>query len=61
MLFARVLGLAVAAALGACVLLYLATGERRYLRYAWQIFKVALYLLVLVLLLIFGERLVNDF
>jgi hypothetical protein len=60
-LFARVLGLAVATALGACVLLYLATGERRYLRYAWQIFKVALYLFVLVLLLILGERLVNDF
>jgi hypothetical protein len=59
-LFVRVLGLAVVAALGICVLLYLASGERRYLRYAWQIFKGALFLLVLILLLIFGERLVND-
>ena len=60
MLFARVLGLAVVVALGVCVLLYLASGERRYLRYAWQIFRGALFLLVLILLLLFGERLVND-
>lgn len=57
MLFARVLGLLVAGALGACVLLYLVSGERRYLGYAWRIFKYALFLLVFVLLLIFGERL----
>jgi hypothetical protein len=60
-LFARVLGLAVAAVLGVCVVLFLATGERRYLRLAWQVFRIALFLLVLVLLLIFGEQLVNDF
>ena len=60
MLFARVLGLAVAVALGVCIVLYLASGERRYLRYAWQIFKVALALFVVTLLLILGERLVND-
>jgi hypothetical protein len=53
----RVLGLLVAVALGACVLMYLVTGERRYLRYAWLVFKYALFLFVLVLLLIFGERL----
>jgi len=60
-LFARVVGLAVAVALGVCVLLYLASGERRYLRYAWVIFRAALFLFVLTLLLIFGERLVNEF
>jgi len=60
-LFARVVGLAVAVALGVCVLLYLASGERRYLRYAWVIFRAALFLFVLALLLIFGERLVNEF
>jgi len=32
------------------------TGERRYLRIAWQTFKYAPFLLVLVLLLLFGER-----
>jgi hypothetical protein len=59
-LFARVLGLAVAVALGVCIVLYLASGERRYLRYAWQVLKVALALFVVALLLILGERLVND-
>lgn len=57
MLLIRVLGLLVAVALGGCVLMYFVTGERRYLGYAWQVFKYALFLFVLVLLLIFGERL----
>jgi hypothetical protein len=56
-LLIRVLGLLAAIALGGCVLMYLLTAERRYLRYAWQVFKYALFLLVLVLLLLFGERL----
>ena len=60
MLLARVLGLAVAVALAVCVVLYVATGERRYLRSAWLIFRIALALFVLILLLVFGERLVND-
>ena len=57
MLFARVLGLLVAGALGVCVLLYLATGERRYLGYAWRIFKYAVISLAAVLLLFAGEAL----
>ena len=57
MLLVRVLGLLVAVALGVCVLMYMMTGERKYLRYAWQVFKYALFLVVLVLLLLFGERL----
>ena len=57
MLLVRVLGLLVAVALGVCVLMYMVSGERRYLRYAWQTFKYALFLAVLVLLLLFGERL----
>jgi hypothetical protein len=56
-LLLRVLGLLVAVALGACVLMYMLTGERKYLRYAWQTFKYALFLFVLILLLFFGERL----
>lgn len=51
------LGLLVAVALGACVLMYMLTAERRYLRYAWQTFKYGVFLFVLVLLLFFGERL----
>ena len=57
MLIVRILGLLVAVALGVCVLMYVMSGERKYLRYAWQVFKYALFLLVLILLLLFGERL----
>ena len=57
MLLLRVLGLLVAVALSACVLMYMLTGERKYLRYAWLTFKYALFLVVLILLLFFGERL----
>ena len=57
MLLLRVLGLLVAVALGACVLTYMLTGERKYLRYALQTLKYALFLFVLILLLFFGERL----
>ena len=55
----RLVGLAVAVVLGVCVVLYMATGERRYLRLAGRIFTVALVVVVLFLLLLFGERLVN--
>lgn len=61
MLLARVLGLLVAVALGGCVLMYLASGDRKYLRYAWMIFKYAVFLAAFVLLLIFGERLLGEF
>lgn len=43
------------------MLMYLVSGERRYLHYAWLIFKYALYLSVVALLLIFGERLATQF
>jgi hypothetical protein len=59
-LLARILGLLVAAALGGCVLMYLATGERKYLRYAWLIFKSAVFLAAFVLLVMFGERLARE-
>lgn len=59
MLLARIVGLLAAVALAGCVLAYLWTGERRYLRYAWHVFRVALFFALLVLLLLFGERLVN--
>ncbi len=57
MLLVRILGLLVAVALGACVLMYMLTSERKYLHFAWLTFKYALFLVVLMLLLLFGERL----
>lgn len=57
MLVFRIAGVLVAIALGTCVVLWAATGDRKWLRYAWHIFRVALVLLVGFLLLLFGERL----
>jgi len=60
-LLARVLGLLVAVALGGCVVMYLLSGERRYLRHGWRIFKYAVFLFAFVLLLIFAQRLAGEF
>lgn len=57
MLLVRILGLLVAVALGVLVMAYVVTGQRKYLFHAWQVFKYALFLFVLILLLFFGERL----
>ena len=57
MLVVRIVGLLLAIALGVCVLLWLATGERKWLRFGWGLFKAALFVVVLILLLMFGERL----
>ena len=57
MLVLRVVGLAVALALGLLVILYIVSGERKYLRIAWRVFKVALVAAVLFLLVVFFERL----
>jgi hypothetical protein len=56
-LVVRIVGLLLAIALGVCVLLWLATGERKWLRFGWGLFKAALFVIVLILLLMFGERL----
>jgi hypothetical protein len=56
-LVVRIVGLLLAIALGVCVLLWLATGERKWLRFGWGLFKAALFVVVLILLLMFGERL----
>jgi cell division protein FtsW (lipid II flippase) len=55
----RILGLAVALALGATVLAWLLTGDRRWLRIAWAIFRYAAYGLLLILLLFAGEALLH--
>jgi hypothetical protein len=56
-LIVRIVGLLLAIALSVCVLLWLATGERKWLRFSWGLFKAALFVVVLILLLMFGERL----
>jgi hypothetical protein len=56
-LLLRIIGLATAIALGVTVMLWAFTGERKWLRLAWRIFKYALFVVLLVLLLIFAERL----
>ena len=58
MLLVRVVGLLVVIALGVCVILWLVTGDRRWLRFAWQLFRVAVFVVALFLVLLFGERLV---
>jgi O-antigen/teichoic acid export membrane protein len=55
----RILGIAVALALGVCVLSWLFTGERRWLRIAWLIFRYAAFGLLVVLLLFAGEALLH--
>ncbi|HXM80889.1 MAG TPA: hypothetical protein VN929_03065 [Burkholderiales bacterium] len=57
MVLVRILGLLTAIALAASVLLWLVTGERKWLAIAWRIFKVAVFLVLFVLLLFLGERL----
>jgi hypothetical protein len=53
----RIIGLGVAIALGVTVLAWAFTGERKWLRIAWLIFKYAVFALALVLVLFAGEAL----
>lgn len=55
----RIIGLAVVIALGVTVLAWAFTGERKWLRIAWLIFKYAVFGLVFVLLLFAGEVLLT--
>jgi hypothetical protein len=56
----RILGLAVAVVLGATVLAWLLTGERKWLRIAWLVFKYAVFALVLILILFAAEALLTQ-
>lgn len=59
MLFLRVVGILAAIAIGAGIIAFLFTGERRYLGYSWRIAKYALiFALVLFALLAFERLLV---
>lgn len=55
----RIVGLAVAAVLGVTVLAWILTGERKWLRIAWLVFKYAVFGLALVLTLFAGEALLR--
>ena len=55
----RIVGLLVAIALVVCVGAWLATGERRWLRLAWHIFRASLFGFVVILLLFAGEALLE--
>jgi len=55
----RVIGLLSAIALGTSVLLWLMTGERKWLTFAWRVFSVVVFVVLLILLLFLGERLLQ--
>ena len=57
MLIVRIVGLATAVGLGVLVLFWAFTGERRWLAYAWRLFRYAVFLVLLILLLLMAERL----
>ena len=59
MLVLRIIGLLSAIALGTSVLLWLMTGERKWLTFAWRVFSVVVFVVLLILLLFLGERLVR--
>ena len=53
----RIVGLALVAALATTMLAWMFTGDRKWLRLAWQIFKYGVYALAFVLLMFAGEAL----
>ena len=55
----RVAVVAVAIALGITVLVWLLTGEPRWRRLSWQIFRVSVFGLLAILLLFAGEALLH--
>ena len=57
MLVLRIVALLAAIAIGISVLGWAFTGNRKYLRFAWRIFQMALAAVLLVLGLLFFERL----
>jgi len=58
MLVLRLLGFLVVLTVGASAVVYLLTGNRRYLRFAWQVLKWGLIVGALIVAFIFLERLV---
>lgn len=57
MLLLRIIGLLAAITLAVSVLLYMLSGERKYLSFAWRVFRYSLFVVVLILVLFASERL----
>jgi hypothetical protein len=55
----RIAGVLVLFATVAGVLLFFVTGDRKYLRFAFQVFKWAVIFALLLLTLLFAERLIT--
>lgn len=58
MLILRIVAVLAVIAIGAGILAFLFTGERRYLGFAWRVAKYALIFALVVLSLFFLERIV---
>ncbi len=57
MIFIRIIGAATAVVLAFMILTWLFTGERKWLTRAWLVFKAALFVIVVVLLVFAAEAL----
>jgi hypothetical protein len=57
MLILRIFGALFVIAIGASMAVYLATKDRRWLRFSWQIFKFGIVILLIFLFLLVLERL----
>ena len=58
MLILRIVGVLTVIAIGVNLLLWLFTADQRYLRWSWQIARVALIFALAVMLLLMAERLI---
>jgi hypothetical protein len=56
MLLLRIVGVLTAIAIGSGIVAYLFSGDKRYLRLAWRITRYALIFVLVVLALMFLER-----
>jgi hypothetical protein len=54
----RIIGFFIVATIGASLLTYLITKNRRYLTFAWQVLKYGMYVAIIVLIFILFERLI---
>ena len=54
----RIVGFFVVATIGASLLTYLVTKNRRYVTFAWQVLKYGMIMAIVVLMFILFERLV---
>ena len=58
MIFLRLVGILVLIAIGAALVMYLFTRNRRYLHFAWRVFQLAVVFLMVFMALYVLERLV---